>query len=47
MMMMTILTLIPMMSLMGLTSSLAATLGSRPREKADAPATMWLNLNLS
>ena len=41
------LTLIPMMSLMGLTSSLAATLGSSPREKAEAPATIWLNLNLS
>ena len=34
------LTLIPMMSLMGLTSSLAATLGSSPREKAEAPATI-------
>ena len=41
------LTLIPMMSLMGLTSSFAATLGSSPREKAEAPATIWLNLNLS
>ena len=41
------LTLIPMMSLMGLTSSLAATLGRSPREKAEAPATIWLNLNLS
>ena len=34
------LTLIPIMSLMGLTSSLAATLGSSPREKAEAPATI-------
>ena len=46
-MMMTTTTLIPMMSLMGLTSSLAATLGNSPREKAEAPATIWLNLNLS
>merc|ERR1719150_1666489 len=36
-----------MMSLIGETSSLAATLGRRPLEKAEAPATMWLNLNLS
>ena len=47
MLMMVTVTLIPMMSLIGLTSSLAATLGSSPREKAEAPATIWLNLNLS